>query len=185
MEQTRQRKWGRVLYLVLAAVALGNSGCLLAAAGVAAGGAAGYAYSEGLVCRTYEANFEDVWAAAHTALAELQLPVDKEEQNEDDGVIQSRTADKDRIRIYLETRASRVPADGSVTRVCIRVATFGDHPLSQRILDQIGFHLVPPGMVGQPPASPPLPATIQPASLTIPAQTAPPPELPPEPGKKP
>src|SRR5262245_8810999 len=65
----------RVGYVLLAAGVLANSGCLVVAAGAALGGAAGYAYYKGNVCRTYPARFEDVLAATRSSLNELGMPL--------------------------------------------------------------------------------------------------------------
>ena len=75
-------KWARLVYVFVAATALLPGGCLLVAAGAAGGAAVGYVYCKGKVCDTYAANFDDSWAATHTALAELALPVSKEEPRE-------------------------------------------------------------------------------------------------------
>src|SRR5207248_580608 len=132
-------------YALLAGLLLVNSGCLLVAAGAAGGAAAGYAYVQGKLCDSYNAAFSDCWAATHTALTELGMPIESEEHEASTGSIASRTADGERVRIHLKTLAAQIPADGQVTRVCVRVATFGDHPVSNRLLDQIGVHLAPAG----------------------------------------
>ncbi len=181
------------LYLALAGLALANSGCLLAAAGVAGGAAAGYAYCKGKVCETYNANFDDSMAATHTALTELGMPILQTQRDGTSGFIESRTADGDRIRISLRELTSKIPAEGQITRVGVRVATFGDQPVSDRILDQVGLHLAPATASGTQPAPPPAtPGVVQtggtaasapvgPSSTSVPHQTAPPPLLPPEP----
>jgi hypothetical protein len=167
-----------VAYLALAALALGNAGCLVAAAaGAAAGGAGAYAYYKGRVCRTYVANVEDVRAATHKALAELQLPVIKNEPTARGGTIETKSGE-DTITITLELQDSRAPGEGPGTQVGVRVGNFGNEGLSQRILDQIAFHLVPVNPL--PPGPPQLtsapPLTPVAASGPPPtAQTAPPP----------
>jgi hypothetical protein len=187
--------WNRAAFVLLAIVASGQSGCLLVAAGAAGGAAAGYAYYNGRVCQSFVANFEDAWAASHTALGELGMPILKEERQTACGVIKTQTSDGDRIRIALDVIPSRIPAEGSLTRICVRVATFGDHPVSERILYQVGAHLVASQFMVRPPESPPMqvppvPQTQNPTSeppLTSPpaaSQKAPPvtpPLLPPEP----
>jgi hypothetical protein len=50
-----------------------------------------------------------------------------------------------------------------VTQVCVRVATFGDHPLSERVLAQIGAHLVPTNVPVSPNPQAPAPGPIAPA----------------------
>jgi hypothetical protein len=157
-----------------AGLAFSQAGCLFVAAGVAGGAAAGYCYSKGKVCQEYRADLLDAWQATRAALHELGMPLTKETRDGREGLIESRTGDGERVRILLEMYPSRIPADGNLTRICVRVATFGDHPLSGRILDQVSRHLVPTDMVYQPAAQPVVPPAGSP-------QTAPPPLLPPEP----
>jgi hypothetical protein len=179
-------------YLLVAASTLSGSGCLLVAAGAAGGAAAGYAYAKGKVCEVYNSGFNDTWAATHTALTELAMPILREELQGEEGSITSQTADGDRVRIQINALESRIPAEGRVTRVCVRVATFGDHPVSSAVLNQVGRHLVPATAIAGTPAPAPAArlgviqagATNEPP-LAAPApsatQTAPPPLLPAEP----
>jgi hypothetical protein len=188
-----RKRWRQAwIYLALGLLALANGGCLVAAAGVAAGGgAAGYAYYKGNICQEYNATFDDTWAAVHTALNELGLPILNEERTGPTGFAVSRTGEGDRVRIALDVFNSPIPVEGPVTRVGVRVATFGDQPLSDRILNQVGAHLVarqpsapsspttiqPP----PPPGSPPPARPITPAAFT--PQTVEPPLVNPTPGK--
>jgi hypothetical protein len=168
-------------------VALANSGCLVAAAGAAGGAAVGYAYYKGKVQQDYNATFEDTWAATHAALAELGMPVVSESrESATSGFIESRDADNDRVGISLESFPSPFPAEGVLTRLGVRVGTFGDYPLSDRIASQVGAHLVPraaPAPPGAPSASPINVLPTQPFSpAAYPPQTAEPPLLKPNPG---
>ncbi len=148
-----------ICWLLLALVALGQAGCLLVAAGAAGGAALGYAYYRGKVCQGYAASLPDTWAATHTALAELGFPITSEDQPA--GVIESRVG-SDVIKIKVDAYAS--PYDPvPVTQVCVRVATFGDHPLSERVLAQIGAHLVPTNLPVPPNPQAPAPGPIAPA----------------------
>jgi hypothetical protein len=155
-------------YLFVAALALGNAGCLVAAAGGAAAGVAGYAYYKGKVCRPYVANVEDVRLATRKALAELQMTIKKDEANPKGGEIEAYSGEN-KIAIALDVQDSPINGEAPVTQVSIRVDVLGNEGLSERILDQISFHLVPPGVVPAPPklAAPPPLAPI--------AQTPPPP----------
>ena len=179
----------RAATLLLVAAALANSGCccLLVGAGVAgaAGGlGGGYAYYKGKVCETYDADFENAWAATRTALTDLGMPVVKEEH--DKGFLESRTAEEKRVRIYVKAEKSKIPAEGPRTRVCVRVAIFGDQHTSLRILDQVGLHLTPVPSAGPPPAASPSPSPSQTAvPAVVPAQSAPPPWLQPVPERQP
>ncbi len=178
--------WHLVAYLLVFSGALASGGCLLVAAGAAGGAAVGYAYCQGKVCELYAASFNDSWAATHAALADLGMPVLSEERKADGGTIESRTADGDKVHIYFKDLPSSIPAEGQVTRVGVRVATFGDRVLSERILYQVGSHLAPPGAVPPVPAAAPPGAVMQtgatstaPPPLAAPAHsTPPPPELP-------
>src|SRR5947208_15112349 len=170
--------WSRAACLLLAVAAAGQSGCLLVAAGAAGGAAAGYAYYNGRVCQSFVANFEDAWAATHAALGELGMPVLSEERQTGCGIIKTQTSDGDRIRIALDVIPSRIPAEGSLTRICVRVATFGDHPVSERILCQVGAHLVASPVPIPLPTSGPRPVANAPGSdvpIPAPGQTAEPP----------
>jgi hypothetical protein len=165
-------------YLGLAAFTVVNSGCLaVAAAGAVAGGAAGYAYCKGKVCSTYIASPNDTWVALHAALNDLGLPIVSEQNGPDEHSIESRTANGERIRIYLDTVPNEIPTESPLTRICVRVATFGDHAVSTSILDQVSTHLVAPPAAGVPRLTPQ--ATIgQPQAPTSLPETAPPPLLP-------
>src|SRR5262249_44570997 len=173
--------------------------CWWVAAGAAADGAAGYAYYKGKTCQSFPAGFEDTWAATRTALSELGMAIVKEERNQDTGTIKTQTSDGDRVRIVLEVIPSRIPAEGMLTRVCVRVGTFGDHPVSERVLSQIGAHLTTgpivmpppnPGVTTMPPVAP-VPSSKQTTEppLTSPYATVPSstsnPSLPPEPVRVP
>jgi hypothetical protein len=176
------------IHLALVLLALGNSGCLLATAGIAGGAVVGYAYCNGKVCEAYNAACDDTWAATRTALAELGMPIMKEERKGSEGFLESRTADGEHVRIYLQTDTSKIPAEGQITWVCVRVATFGDHPVSNRILDQVGAHLAAAPLPGIPAPPPAAAARVIPTGSSsssppagFPQQTGPPPLLPPEP----
>src|SRR5205807_4185862 len=88
----------RVVYLVVAALALANGGCLaLAIGGAAAGGAAGYAlYLRGQLYRDYHANLTDATATVKTVLGEMQLPVVSEKADGGEVQIESVTGDGDK-----------------------------------------------------------------------------------------
>src|SRR5437763_10663328 len=98
MERMERSTRLRLMFLLLAVMALINSGCLVVAAGAATGGAVGYAYYRGNVTRFYTANLEDVRAATRSALAELGMPI-TEKTDSDGYLIDSRTGDGDRVRI--------------------------------------------------------------------------------------
>jgi hypothetical protein len=181
MPSVGRKHFNRLGYLLLAGLALANGGCLLVAAGAAGGAAAcGYAYWQGRLYRDYPATPNDAVAAVRTALAELQFPPATEERDGDRLVMTTKTADGHKVNVHLDPTASRIPAEGTMTRVSVRVATFGDEAVSRRILDQVGFHLVQPARIAPVPTQP---NPIQPTSASRPAETSPPPLLPAEPVK--
>ena len=154
------RLMGRQLaYLALAAAAAASGGCLFLAAG---GAAVGYAYYKGKICETYQATLGDAWPAATTALAELGMPIVAESRDAAGGYIESRTGTGDVVRIHLELLPNKIPSEGAQTRICVRVANFGDKEVSQRVLYQVGLHLAPIGLaaVALPGASPAANAAI-------------------------
>ena len=85
----------------------------------------------------------------------------------------------------------RVASEGPITQVSVRVATFGDRPVSDGVLYRIGMHLAPVSSVPQPVAQVPgSPGVVQAGVLTAPpplanssssSQTAPSPSGPPQP----
>jgi hypothetical protein len=167
--------------------ALASGGCLAVAAGAAGGAAIGYVYCKGKIYDTYNAGFQDTWTATHAALRDLGMPVVSEEIKNGKGTIVSRTANDEKIHLFVDTVDSKIPAEGQMTRVSIRVAVFGDRPVSVRILDQINVHLGPaasaPARVAVPGNPQPIQQTggfTQP-SLPKASETAPPPLLPSEP----
>jgi hypothetical protein len=142
--QTKEAFMGRVVQVSLAGLLLvANAGCLVVAAGAAAGGAAaaGYVYFAAPVYQEFPLPLPDAAVATRAALADLQLPLVKEEPTSEGLEIESQTGDKKRIRIVLTARPQKVPTDGVVTRIAVRVATFGDEMVSGRILDQVQIHL--------------------------------------------
>jgi hypothetical protein len=186
MPTAERKSPGRLLYPLLALVAVAQSGCLLAVAGACAGGAAatGYLYCKGKIYRDYQAGLPDVRNAVHAALLDLHFLIFTEEAKDGKAFLVTRTTNGKKVRIYLDCISSPIPAEGVLTRVAIRVATFGDEDVSARIFDQIAWRLAnratlvpapapgpaPPGPPPGPPVGPPVP--IQPASFQT---TEPPP----------
>ena len=120
------------------------------------------------------------------------MPILNEERKADAGFMESKTADHETVRIYVDAVSSNVPAEPVLSRVSVRVATFGDKQFSNRLLDQVGLHLVPAGVALQPVAAQPAslgvvqtaaPALAAPSSTGSAGvqQTVPPPLLPSEP----
>lgn len=149
----------RAILLLLAAAGLLNAGCccVLVGAGVAglAGGAGtGYLFAKGKVVETYPAGFVDAWTAAHSALADLGLVIEKE--NLKRGVINTRTPEGKRVRLNVKEQPAKCPTEGPQTRVGVRVGCFGERAVSERILRQLALRLSPPVPVGRPAAPTPV-----------------------------
>ena len=178
------RKWktwqSRAALLGVAIALIASSGCLWVAASAAVGGAAGagYVYYKGKVTRPYNASLNDVWAATHAALAELGMAIGSEGRDNLSGTIYSMLADGEKVRIYLDVKESKIPAEGPLTVVAIRVGICGDEAASVRILNQIDLHLThPAAAVSKPNGQPPAAGW----NAVVPAKTTEPPTLPAEP----
>src|SRR5688572_25045298 len=101
MEDAPRRNGARWVCLALALLALGQGGCL-AVAGVCAAGALCHSYYKGKVNQTYFADMGDALAATKTALAELGMPIEKEEHDTKHVIVHSRAGNGDKIRIDLK-----------------------------------------------------------------------------------
>ncbi len=169
--------------LLLACLALANAGCLVVAAGAAGAGAATYFYVKGRLCQEHAASFKDSWYAVLKTLEEMQLPVESQANDGATGTITSHTRDGSAISVDLSTQVGPTAQDPTLTRICVRVGTFGDKEVSEQLLAKIAGHLAPGGLL--PRSSPtaketPTPSGIIPVGWNKPTETGPPPELPPE-----
>ena len=173
--------------LVLLALALGSAGCLAAAVGAAAAGgaAAGYIYYKGALYRDYPAGLADSQSAVRAALADLQLPLVGEEVGTDQVEVTSRTGDGSTITVYLDLLPTRIPAEGPVTRISVRVGLTGDQDVSARVLDQVSARLTAPPAPAATTRLTPVPAPPSPVvPASAPPQTPPPPLADPAPEAK-
>jgi hypothetical protein len=137
--------------ICLGVATLANCGCLLVAAGTAAGALAGAAYVNGNVSATYFAYPNDVWVATLKGLNELGMPVKKEKFDGFKGSLESCTADGDKVSMTLEDMSPPGLVGGAMTRLSVRIASFGDRNASVKIFRQIGGHIPAPTL--PPPAS--------------------------------
>jgi hypothetical protein len=171
---TNGRLFTHSLYVVVAGVLLTNTGCLAVALGTAAVGgtaAAAYVYANGRLYRDYNTKLPEAEEASRTALKELGFAINVEEPKADKDFIESKTGDGDTIKIYLDSIPSRIPAEGNVVRIGVRVGLVGDQNVSARILDQISLHLVAPVQIrpdGQPPQPQP-PQRLEPVQYVPPS----------------
>src|SRR5437879_3788013 len=143
MARNWTRWWKRAALLGVAMALTASNGCLWLAASAAVGGAAGagYVYYKGKVSRPYNAALTDVWTATHTALAELGMRVESQARGDLSAEIHTRLADGEKVRIYFDVKDSKIPAEGPITVIAIRVGIVGDETASVRILNQIDLHL--------------------------------------------
>lgn len=109
--------------------ALFSTGCVALAVGAAAGGTV--AYVSGALNVTYDRSLEPVYAACLAAVNDLGFVLVSDRGDRTGGEIIARTARDERIRIEM------VPVADTATKVSIRVGTFGDEALSNRIQQAI------------------------------------------------
>jgi hypothetical protein len=120
----------RVGAVLVSCAAVALSGCLAATAGaVAAAGA--YAYERGELRSTIDAPLDDVYRAAMVATEQLQLPVVDRAKDAFAAHLTARQIQGGDVRIDL-TRES-----DNLTRIGVRVGTFGDEAKSRLILQRI------------------------------------------------
>lgn len=169
MPATERNRTSRIVFALFAVLALFQTGCLIALAGAAAGaGATGYYYCKGRLYRDFGVPLPDVRNAVHAALTDLHFILLTDDMKDGKVFILTRTANGKKVRIYLDVLSSPIPAEGTLTRMAIRVATFGDEGVSARIFDQVAFRLshpapVVPGAPGPVPIVSPPP--VQPTSF--------------------
>jgi hypothetical protein len=173
---------GRIGYALIGLLLLANGGCIWVALGGAAaagGAAASYVYVRGRLYHDYHTDLAHAQAGVQAAMNELQLTLLQRELDDNKVTFETSAADGTAITVYLKTWAGRIPTDGPVTRVSVRVGAFGDEEVSARILQQVDQHLLPPGQL--PINPPPGFVPVQPASATRPADSAEPQRLVPVP----
>ncbi|HTU19409.1 MAG TPA: DUF3568 family protein [Gemmataceae bacterium] len=163
MPEAERKHSGRLLYALVAVLALAQAGCLLALAGAAGGAAAtGYFYCKGRLYRDYPNCLPDVYRAVQAALLDLHLPIFTEEAKDGKAFLVTKTTNGKKVRIYLNCLSSPIPADGTITRMAIRVGAFGDESVCVRIFEQTALRLGHPVPVAPapPPGAPPVGAPV-------------------------
>lgn len=160
--------------LLLVVLCLGQCGCLLALAGAGAGVGA-YAYHKGQSKACFPSDFASAWHATRHSLHALGLPITDERYAGLQGTIEARTGDNRRVVVKLRSFAAPIPNDGFRTEVAVRIGTFGDEAVGERILTEIGLRLNPPGRdVVVPAPTARVPAVPNgPAVETLPSMPAP------------
>ncbi|MBI5362849.1 MAG: DUF3568 family protein [Planctomycetes bacterium] len=119
--------------LALAVLPFGASSCIVAAA--AAGGAAGYAWFRGEFQANVDASPKAATAAAEKGLRDLDIKEVKASATDIDGRVTGRTALDKEVVITIQRLSE------STSTVAIRVGTFGDEALSQKIFEKLKARL--------------------------------------------
>jgi hypothetical protein len=176
--------------LLLGSLAIVNAGCLaVAAVGAAGAGVATVYYLKGRYYQDYPTNFKDSYYGTIAALEELKYPVLSQKNDGTTGAFTTKTPEGDSVTVELSTEPGPAGAQSGVTRIGIRVGTFGDQIVSERILAKVNERLAPGIPIRPGDGKPPVPvagptgtgSVIQPVGWNRPGETAPPPELPAEP----
>jgi len=124
------------LTLLLIGIATGLQGCVVAALGLGAAGAAGtVAYVRGDLETVEIQSLDTVYRAAERAVDELELYEIEKSKDAMSATIVARDAEDKKIEIKLKA----TPRDN--TELSIRVGTFGDETKSRIIYDRIKEHL--------------------------------------------
>lgn len=150
-KRTRIRRWIGVTLVVT--LLLSSTGCLAVGIGTAAaGGAVGYAYYRGGVQRAYPVTIKAGSQATQDAMAKLGMPLTHATHRDKESSLyfNQGQANGTRIRIWLEQEHTPNPGDGVLTVITVRVGTFGDQELSERILAEIARQLSLPVEPGAP-----------------------------------
>ncbi len=148
------------LSLLLSALMVSSTGCLLVAAG--AGAAGTVAYMEGDLETSEPYDIATVYAATKKAAEDLKLHVVEGESGQDalSATVVTRDAMDKRITIKLKSVMEKT------TRISVRVGTFGDDSKSQMVYNRIRENLK---TAGPQPAA----AAVSPAVTQQPAPAAP------------
>jgi hypothetical protein len=129
-----------LLLLVIAGLALSQTGCLVAVAGAAAGAGA-YAYYKGTVTDQFAVEFGEAYQASKEALADQAMPVISEHHQGVTGTIESSLEDGTKVSITVEEKPRLQAADGHLSEVGIRIGVFGDQNLSDKLMRQVSMRV--------------------------------------------
>ena len=124
-----------VMALAVSLLASGSGCALFVVGGVAAAGAAGYAYVKGDLKSTEGASLDKTWNATLLAMKEMSFPIIKQGKDGIAGELTARNANNKEVYIYEKKLSD------TATEVSIRVGTFGDEQASITILTKIKSHL--------------------------------------------
>jgi len=118
---------------VMAIVVVTQSGCLVAAAAGAAGGTV--AYMKGDVEAVVDGGVEQTFNATKAAMDELKLPLLATWANAMEAHVEARVGTDNKATVNINGQSEKL------SKVSIRVGTFGDQGLSQAILEKIKANL--------------------------------------------
>jgi Protein of unknown function (DUF3568) len=135
MNSSKIKVWLQASALAAAlAVAAIESGCVVVAAGAAAG-AGTVAWVEGKLVVTLDSPYENVARSADQAITQLQFLKLSEDKDALTATLTARTAEDKKVIIDVKREADHL------TKVQIRVGDFGDKSVEQAIFDRIRANL--------------------------------------------
>ncbi len=122
-----------LIALVLGVGSVLVSGCVAAVVGGAAAGAGAgtVAYIKGELRAMEPVSFDRAWSASKGALDSMDFVITEEDRDAVKGKLLALGVDNKKVRISLKRESAKV------TRVNIRVGTFGDETVSRFILEKI------------------------------------------------
>ena len=120
------------MIVVMGIIVTTQSGCLIAAAGAAAGGVA---YVKGDMDAIVDGNVEQTFAATKAAFEELKMPLLSSWASGQEAKVEARHGTDNKVTVNIVGQTEKA------SKVSIRVGTFGDEALSQNILEKIKANL--------------------------------------------
>src|SRR3954471_9857379 len=121
------------IIVTMAIITITQSGCLVAAAAGAAGGTV--AYMKGDVEAVVEGNVQQTFDATKAAMDELKMPLLATWANAMEGHVEARLGADNKATVNINGQSEKL------SKVSIRIGTFGDQGLSQAILEKIKANL--------------------------------------------
>ncbi len=106
------------------------SGCVPLMVGAAAG-AGGIVWVKGTLRQDIDRPLDEVYEASKNALKDLDLPILLDRMDQLSAILESETADKQRVWIKMKHVSSKI------TRLSVRVGALGDEVKSREILQTI------------------------------------------------
>jgi hypothetical protein len=139
MQRRRAMRWLRniAMMVLMGVVMLQLTGCALLLVGGAAAGAAaaGVMYNEGELRADLEAKPPEILQATERAFRDLIWTKESAKASATDGLATARTATGREVTVTINRKTE------NVSRIGIRIGTFGDENLSRLLYDKILFFL--------------------------------------------